>query len=663
MRKVSRSKRKKRAKRLNRSSSPDSAKLKEGYLKTHHDGYGFVSFSDPETPDVFVPKRRLGQALDGDKVALRVWKNSRDGRLEGEVEKILERGRRFLVGTLTKLEEQWVVEARSGGQVFDFKVDPADLKGAQKGESVGIEILVYPQDRLLGEAQVIQLFGARGEESTEIDIVILKHQLAQDFPSEVLRAADLIQQQGPPQDLPQGRVDLRHLPLVTIDGETARDFDDAICVQKEGAHYRLWVSIADVSHYVEAGSVLDQEALKRGTSVYFTRRVLPMLPEALSNDLCSLRPLENRLTMTAELLFDAKGRRLETKIYPSLICSQGRLTYTQVAKACLEEESTSKEKLKHHLNMLSQAFELFKILRKVRLERGSLDFDLPEPEFIRHLEDGKVQSIVKAERNEAHMLIEDFMIAANEAVADYLTQHKRPLLYRIHDKPDPAKLKDFALLCHNLGLPLVLKGSIQPKTLANLLNRAKNHPEEKLINHLLLRSLKQACYATKNLGHFGLASLSYCHFTSPIRRYPDLIVHRVLKALWSKQSPKALEKDNLDRVGDHCSRRERIAMEAEWEARDLEVALFMKDFVGQSFEGHISRVAKFGFFVELDEYFVEGLVSLESLKDDHYVYQEKSLSLLGRRHRQIYRIGKKVKVQVVKVDVEERKVYLEKVES
>jgi ribonuclease R len=632
----------------------------EGILKCHRDGYGFVLSEDPERPDVFIPLRRMGGAMDGDTVRASIWPASSGPRLEGGVEEILRRGKHWLVGVLQKENKKFCVLVEKVKPPLKFEVDREELIGAKLGDTVGIEILEYPEDGRPGVGRVIQFFGARGDEKTEVDIVILKHQLPREFPEAVRSEAEQIAR-NPQIQLAEGRRDLRALGFVTIDGETAKDFDDAVCVKREGRQFRLWVSIADVSHYVRQGSALDREAFSRGTSVYLPDKVIPMLPEELSNDVCSLRPQEDRLSFTAELLYDEHGNLKESFFYKSLICSHARLTYREVARAILEKNEHVRKKITKTLPMLEQAFALFQLLREKRLVRGSIDFDLPEPEIIVNLEEGDTERIVKAERSEAHMLIEEFMVAANEAVATFITRQKRPSLYRVHGTPDPEKIRTFQSLLHNLGFQVHIPENPKPKDLAKVLTKTKGHAEQRLIQHILLRSMKQAIYSPKNEGHFGLASECYSHFTSPIRRYPDLVLHRILQQCLVGQkmaegSHKA-EFARLSPIASHTSRRERVAMEAEWEAMDLKVALFMQKFLGETFSGVVARVKKFGFFVELKEYFVEGLVLLEEIKDDYFIFEEKLHRLRGRRTKRIFKIGTELKVQVAKVDIEERRVY------
>ncbi|HEX5034631.1 MAG TPA: ribonuclease R [bacterium] len=633
----------------------------EGQLKLHRDGYGFVLSETPGVPDVFVPARRMKGAMNGDRVIVTVRQNAGDGRLEGGVSEILKRGSAWLLGVLQKRGNTYVAVIQDKAGVTEFVIPPKKLNGAEAGQSVGLKILKYPEERAPGLAEVVQVFERRGDPGTELEIVILKHQLPHKFPDEVLGEAAAWQKDRDFE--PEGgRRDLRSLDFVTIDGETAKDFDDAICVKPEGKGWRLWVSIADVSHYVTPDSALDREAFRRGTSVYFPDYVIPMLPEELSNDLCSLRPKEDRLTFTCEILFDERGMPKATDIYKSVIHSKARLTYKQVAAALVDKMEEVRKPLEPLLPMLEDAFRLYKQLRARRTERGSIDFDLPEAEVQLSFETGGVESIVRAVRNDAHLLIEDFMIAANEAVARFITQRKTPGVYRVHGEPEPEKVKRFQELLHNLGFNIAFPEKPRPGFFNRVLQQVKSHAEERLIQHILLRSMKQAVYSEKNLGHFGLASTCYTHFTSPIRRYPDLMVHRVLQGILENAAPrsekaKEIRETELAQAASHCSRRERTAMEAEWEAIDLQKALFMQRYVGESFLGVVSRIAKFGFFVELVEFFVEGLVSLNDIEDDYYVYDERKHRLRGRKSGRVFKIGTELSVTVAKVDVEERQIY------
>lgn len=643
----------------NAKSIPDQ--FLEGLLKLHRDGYGFVISETPGVPDVFVPARRMKGAMNGDRVIVTVRQGSGDGRLEGSVSEILKRGSAWLLGLLQKRGENYVAVIQDKSGVTEFVIPPKKLNGAEAGQSVGLKITKYPEEHAPGMAEVVQVFERRGDPGTELQIIILKHQLPHKFPDEVVSEALAWQKDRDFE--PEGdRRDLRELPFVTIDGETAKDFDDAICVKPEGKGWRLWVSIADVSHYVTPDSALDREAFRRGTSVYFPDYVIPMLPEELSNDLCSLRPKEDRLTFTCEILFDERGVPKATDIYKSVIHSKARLTYKQVAAALVEQMPEVRMTMAPVLPMLEEAFKLYKQIRARRTERGSIDFDLPEAEVQLSFEDGTVEGIVRAQRNEAHLLIEDFMIAANEAVARFITQKRTPGIYRVHGEPDPDKVKRFQELLHNLNFNIAFPEKPRPGFFNKVLKQVKGHAEERLIQHILLRSMRQAVYSEKNLGHFGLASICYTHFTSPIRRYPDLMVHRVLQSILANAAPrtekaKEIRETELSQAASHCSRRERTAMEAEWEAIDLQKALFMQKYVGETFAGAISRIAKFGFFVELQEYFVEGLVSLNDIEDDYYIYDERKHRLRGRKSGRVFKIGTELSITVAKVDIEAREIY------
>ncbi len=471
------------------------------------------------------------------------------------------------------------------------------------------------------------------------------------------------------------RTDLRDDLIVTIDGEQARDFDDAISVSRtSGGGFVLKVSIADVSHFVRPGSAVDQEALNRGTSVYFPDRVIPMLPEKLSNELCSLVPHEDRLAFTAEMHFDGEGRRLSSQFYRSIIRSVARLTYTKVRQILVDQEPEVCRAYQSLIPYLEMMEELADKIQQWRMRRGSLNFDLPEPLIELDLEEGKIDRIVRAERNKAHRLIEEFMISANEAVAEFITAKHIPMIYRVHGEPDPEKLGDFSILLNNLGFSFHLGKKIRPHALAAVIEGVRGKPEERLVNTLLLRTMKQAIYDTRNIGHFGLASTCYTHFTSPIRRYPDLIVHRILESTLRSATPSLGSHKKgfhpldanaklLQQMANHCSERERNAMKTEYATRDLAATLFMGQKIGEVFEGIISGVTKFGFFVELVPFFVEGRVSLKDLKDDYYIFHEKNHFLQGRRKKKKYQIGMPVCIRVKGIHTEKRWIDFEVVQK
>lgn len=629
-----------------------------GKLSVHRDGYGFVMPEDGGE-DIFVPARYLRQNMHGDRVQVQVVSKKRDGKQEGRIIKTLERGFTTIVGRFEKGAKVSRVipdEVRIGKDVI---IPTKAVGGATNGQVVVAEITSYAGAGQSMEGKVVEVLGWPDEPEVEVLTIIKKHELPYVFPPSALKAARSVPQTIGKEEL-AGRTDLRGQLTVTIDGETAKDFDDAVAVKKEAnGAIRLWVSIADVSHYVKPGSALDKEAYLRGTSVYFPDRCIPMLPEELSNGICSLNPQVDRLTMTAEMLFDKTGTMLEATFYPSVITSVARLTYTKVKKIVVDNDPDLLKEYAVLVPELKTMEELALRLMDKRRKRGSIDFDLPEPEIILDLTGG-IQSIVRAERNLAHKIIEEFMLAANEAVASHIEERDIPFLYRIHEVPEFAKLQDFKEFIFNFGYELKLQEEkVSPGEFQRILDQAEGKSEERMINEVLLRCMKQARYSAENVGHFGLAAATYTHFTSPIRRYPDLVVHRILKKQLAK---KIGEKDrdtlaaSLPEIALHTSKRERVAMEAEREIVELKKMQYMQDKVGEEFDGIITGVASFGFFVELVEIFVEGMVHISTLKQDFYDYVEKQHALIGERSRTIYRIGDQVRIRVAAVSLEKKQV-------
>ena len=652
--------------RGNRYTLPgaDNSGTIQGSISIHRDGYGFVK---PESggEDIFIPGKSINNALHGDKVSVRAEKSrSQRGKLEGRVVAILERANSRIVGRLQQSKRGATLvpeELRIG--TF-FTVPGNAVNGAVDGQQVVIEVTAWPVGGRPPEGKVVEILGWPDDPDVEVQTVIRKFALPHTFEPPVLAEAQAAPAQVSKDDL-KDRVDLRKLPTVTIDGETAKDFDDAVAIRPEGQNFRLWVSIADVSHYIKPGSLLDREAYLRGTSVYFPDRCIPMLPERLSNGICSLNPHLDRLTMTAEMLFDQQGKMLESSFYPSVIKSDARLTYTKVKQVIIDGDEKTLEEDRALAPMLLQMKELALILQAMRKRRGSIDFDLPEPEIILSLT-GQTEAIIKSERNLAHQLIEEFMLAANEAVARFVTEQDMAFIYRVHEPPDPTKLAAFRDFILPFGFTLEMKGDqVEPSAMQQLITDAEGKPEERLVNYGLLRCMKQARYAAENLKHFGLASGCYTHFTSPIRRYPDLIVHRLLKlalkrkaGTLDKKGQRELEQINstLSGAAEHTSTRERVAMEAERDIVELKKLQFMQGKIGQEFDGFIAGVTGFGCFVELSEVFVEGLVHLSALSDDLYSFDEQNHSLVGRRTGRILRIGDPVRVRVVAVNPQARRI-------
>lgn len=642
----------------NRYTIPGQSQLVTGRLIAHRDGYGFVT---PEEggEDLFIPARFLRGNMHGDKVVVRVEKGGRDGKREGRIVQTLERAYSKIVGRFEQGKKFGLLLPDELRITQELVIPPNACGKAKSGQVVVAEITAYPTAQRRGEGRVVQVLGWPDDPEVEVLTIVNKFGLPSVFPAEVLTEARATSRHVGEADR-QGRVDLRGNLTVTIDGETARDFDDAVSVQRSGADkIRLWVSIADVSHYVKPGTPLDHESYLRGTSVYFPDRCIPMLPEELSNGICSLNPAVERLTMTAEMLFGSHGALLDARFYSSVIKSDARLTYTTVKQIVTDNDPAVVESHRHLVADLLLMKELALRLMERRRQRGSIDFDLPEPEIVLDLQGGTL-AIIRSERNLAHKMIEEFMLAANEAVASHIEQQQVPSLYRVHEPPDPAKLRDFQEFIYNFGYEFKLpEENVAPGELQRLLGQAAGKPEERMINEIMLRCMKQARYAPENLGHFGLAAPCYTHFTSPIRRYPDLVVHRILKGIIGK---KLWEQDKdrlaaiLPEVAEHTSKRERVAMEAEREIIELKKMQYMQHKVGEEFDGIITGVTAFGLFVELVELFVEGLVHVTRLRPDFYRYLEKQHTLIGERSREIFRIGDRVRVRLENVSLEKKQI-------
>jgi len=644
--------------------------LVNGYFDSHKDGYGFVIMEKPGERDIFIPARATLGAMNNDRVLVRVenWH-----RREGRIIRILERVHTRIAGKFEVTRTGFYVKPKDRSVHFDLSISQKDKGGAKNGDIVVAEIISYPADRKPPAGRVVKIIGKIEDPKAEVEAIIDEFNLPRRFPKNVLEEASLFSQLRaekiiPPRpplvkggwgDYHEKRKDLRFLPTVTIDGERAKDFDDAVSIKIAKHGYTLYVHIADVGFYINWNSTIDVEARKRGTSVYFPDRVIPMLPRELSEDLCSLKPKVERLAFTVEMDFDRNGNRLSAKFYPSVIISDERMTYTSVRKILIDNNRHEREKYDYLLQDFDLMGELCGILRNKRFERGSLYFDLPEPEVLFDMQ-GRPEAILKAERNYAHMIIEEFMIAANEAVAEYLYDLGIPVLYRVHEEPDPLKFEDIAKVVKSI---CGAKGPLRPRDFSGLLRNIKGKPEEEIINYMVLRSLKQARYSHINVGHFGLASKCYTHFTSPIRRYPDLIVHRILReALNKKHLPeKRIQelKSILPDIAFTSSRVERIADKAEMEVIDAMRVWFMKDKVGDEFEAKIVGITPYGLKVRLKDFYVGGFLHVSYMTDDFYQYNERSMSLVGRHTRRSFTIGKEVKVRIDKVDMEEREIILD----
>jgi len=630
---------------------PSQFSAKKGKIRVHPDGFAFVETEDGQT--VFIPPRKVGKALDGDTVLVQIEKIAKKGP-EGRVLSVLERKRKYIVGYLVKRNKFFFLEPEDPRIPVELYI-PKKRKGkALPNHLVVAKIIQGSSEFGVPMGEVLKDLGDPQEINTHVWAVIYGQDLPFELPhqakKELMKLPDEVREEDK-----VGRVDLRELPFVTIDGENARDFDDAICVRETSKGFKLYIAIADVSNYVPMNSFLDKDAYLRGTSVYFPTMVIPMFPEKLSNHLCSLKPYVDRLVMVVEIDYTKGGKVKEKKFYEGVIRSKARLTYTEVKRMLIDGDKEVIEKYKELYPMLNSALELSQLIRAKRTKKGSLDFDLPEPEVLINLE-GKIENIIKRERNPAHMLIEDFMIAANVAVAEFLTDLDYPFLYRVHEEPDPNKLRELSEIFLSLGYSIDSPEEVTPSFIQELLKQFEGKPIEHLFNHLVLRSLKQARYSPENVGHFGLAETHYCHFTSPIRRYPDLVVHRVLKRALRKRKPPYTHEELLV-MGKHLSERERKAEEAERDVVKRLQAFFMQDKVGQEFYGIISGVSAFGFFVDLEDYMVSGVVRVIDLVDDVYILDEKGISLIGKNTGKVYQTGQRIKVKLKKVDL--RRFYID----
>jgi len=646
-------------------AAPKAGSEVTGVIHIKQEGYGFVTPLIGEggrDHDLFVPPQFIKGALDGDVVLARAIKG-RDGRLAGEVIEVVERRRQLVLGIYQAKEKATWVIPHDRNLAENIAV-PRHPK-ARDGEMVKVRLHRdppvtrsnrVPHDVLAGE--IIAVLGNRGDPRFEILASAYAEGFSDQFDPATALAAESVPDHVHPEEITPRR-DLRHLPLVTIDGEDARDFDDAVHVSRTPSGYRLVVAIADVSHYVRTGGPLDREALRRATSVYFPGTVLPMLPERLSNGICSLNPDVDRLCMVCDLALDKNGKPLHADLYDAVMRSHARLTYTKVAAAL---NGTPDPELRPLLEDLQTGHELAKKLTQQRKLRGSIDFDLPEAKILLD-EEGKVAEIVRRPRNHAHRLVEEFMLAANEAVARFFDARALPTVYRIHDQPDQEKLDAFAALARSHGFPLPAGDELTPGVLNEFLKAVEGKPAQKALNSLLLRAMMQAQYSPDNIGHYGLAAPHYLHFTSPIRRYPDLMVHRLLKEYWARggQPLRQHERDEqeafLAGVAAQCSDRERAAMKAERDVDAFYAALYMQDKVGEKFKAVISGVAEFGLFCELQDVYVEGLVPAESLGEGVKLNKELQRLIVGASGR-AYSVGDAILVEVVAADPARRRITL-----
>jgi ribonuclease R len=630
----------------------DKLDLIKGTVQGHPDGFGFLIPEDRSQPDMFLSEKEMHQVLHGDAVMVRQSGVDRRGRPEAKIIEILERANNRVVGRLYEEHGIRFVVAENRRISQDILIAAGESGEAKVGQVVVLEILQQPDKHVQPIGRIVEVLGNYADPGMEIEIALRKHDLPHEFSNDAVRQAQAYAPQVVSADW-AGREEVRALPLVTIDGETARDFDDAVYCAPERDGYRLVVAIADVSHYVQSGDALDRDAILRGNSVYFPRRVIPMLPEELSNGLCSLNPNVDRLCMVCDMHISARGEIGAYRFYPSVMHSKARLTYTQVAAMLAEPEGELAKQNIGLLPHLQNLYALFQVLLQARNKRGAIDFETVETQMIFN-DQGKIEKIVPVVRNDAHKLIEECMLAANVCAANFLREHSHVVLYRIHEGPTPEKLEGLREFLKEFGLQLGGGEDPQAADYSKLLKRVKGRPDAALLQTVMLRSLRQAVYAPENTGHFGLGYDAYTHFTSPIRRYPDLLVHRAIKAVLQDKKYKPAQK--WVELGDHCSMTERRADDA---TRDVEAWLkcfYMRDHLGSVFTGTVSAVTSFGMFVTLDDLYVEGLVHVSELGKDYFQFDATKHQLLGERTGQRYRIGDRVQVRVVRVDMESTKI-------
>jgi ribonuclease R len=652
--------------RSNRYGVPERMGLVRGKLQGNAKGFGFVIQEQRGEEDIFIPAHDMNGALNGDIVLCRVNEpKSKGSRMEGEIIRIIQRASNRLVGTYSDQKNYGFVVVDDKRMSKDVFIPKNLSAGAVEGHKVIVEIVKYSEDgRTNPEGQIVEIIGHKNDPGVDILSIIHKYELAEGFDDHVLKEAEVVPDEISEEEI-EGRRDLRDRMMVTIDGEDAKDLDDAVSLERlENGNYLLGVHIADVSHYVKEGSFIDEEAYRRGTSVYLVDRVIPMIPHRLSNGICSLNPQVNRLTLTCDMELDEDGKLVRHEIYASVIKTNERMTYSNVYKILEENDQELIDRYQGLVPMFQMMKELALKLRTKRMERGAVDFDFHESKVIVN-EEGKPVDVILRERTIAEKIIEEFMLAANETVAEHFHWLDQPFIYRTHEDPDEGKLNNFLQFITNFGY--VVKGSaesIHPRALQLLLEQVKDTPEETVISKVMLRSMKQAKYTAENTGHFGLAADYYTHFTSPIRRYPDLIVHRLIRD-WVKNGPMddariAEWREKLPEIATHTSERERVAVDAERDTDDLKKAEFMEDKIGEEFEGVVSSVTNFGMFVELPNT-IEGLVHMSYLTDDYYRYDERTYSLIGERTKKTFRIGDMVQVRVAKVNKDEHAVDFEMV--
>lgn len=645
---------------------PERMGLITGKLQVHKKGFGFLIPENEGENDVFIPSSCMNGAMNGDRILVQITRDDLNGKKrEGEVAEILERANTKVIGVYEESRNFGFVVPEDTRLTQDIFVSKKDSNGAKHGDVVIVKVVKWADKRRSPEGVITEVLGKKGEKGLDILTIIKKHGLPEEFPEKVLKYAEGISEEIDPAEIARRR-DIRDLRMVTIDGEDAKDLDDAVSIERlANGNYRLGVHIADVSHYVREKNPLDKEALKRATSVYLIDRVIPMLPKKLSNGICSLNPNVDRLTLSCFMEIDHKGKVLAHEIDETVIKTNERMTYTDVTKIL---EGKADEELLKKYDYLIEDFktmeELCLILREKRRKRGAIDFDFEESKIVLN-ELGRPIDIKPYERAIANRIIEEFMLVCNETIAENMYWQNLPFVYRVHEEPDDEKLQRFRDFIYNLGYTIKFSQEIHPRALQEILEKVQGKPEETVVSTLLLRSMMQARYSPECAGHFGLAAQYYCHFTSPIRRYPDLQIHRIIKEnLNGKINDKRRERLAVivDEAAKQSSEMERLAEDAEREVDDLKKAEYMMDRIGEEYDGIISSVTSFGIFVELSNT-IEGLVHITDLDDDYYVYDEAHLMLIGERTKNIYRLGDAVKVRCSRVDIDNREIFFDIVKN
>ncbi|HCT0570026.1 TPA: ribonuclease R [Staphylococcus pseudintermedius] len=648
--------------RYQKQQQKTNSGLVRGTLSQNKKGFAFLRPDDQEMEDIFIPPTKINRAMDGDVVLVEVKKSRGDfrkGKFEGEVKAIESHSIKQVVGTFSEARHFGFVVPDDKRIMQDIFVPKGQELGAVEGHKVLVQITQYSDGTNSPEGQISAILGHKNDPGVDILSIIYQHGIEIEFPDDVLKEAENVPETIQPDEL-KGRRDLRDELTITIDGADAKDLDDAIAVKKlDNGNTELTVSIADVSYYVTEGSALDREAYDRATSVYLVDRVIPMIPHRLSNGICSLNPEVDRLAMSCRMEIDAQGQVVKHEIFESVIHSNARMTYDAVNRIITDKDAATRAQYPEIVPMLDLAQTLSQQLIAMRKKRGEIDFDIKEAKVIVN-EEGIPKEVVTRERGEGERLIESFMLIANETVAEHFNQMEVPFIYRIHEQPKSERLRQFFDFITNFGI--MVKGTgedIHPSTLQNIHEEIAGRPEDMVISTMMLRSMQQARYDADNLGHFGLAADYYTHFTSPIRRYPDLIVHRLVRKYLIEKSMdgRAMHEweEKLPQIAEHTSNRERRAIDAERDTDELKKAEFMIQHIGDEFEGVISSVANFGMFVELPNT-IEGMVNMQNMSDDYYHFDERQMALIGERKAKVYRIGDVVKVKVIRVDVDERQI-------